>query len=155
MFDKKSDFSLNKANPDTIICPSVTGIHTRLVREDFSSEEEFLFWKQLSDSDYKNTEKSGRNFYDHCVSLSEALRSADTSVEDAFVAPIQEADWKAQQVARVEKIKKILTKKQYRRLWMFYVDGKTVKEIASLENVTPRAINLSLAHAIKMIVNKL
>ena len=140
MFDKKSDFSLNKANPDTIVCPSVTGIHTQLVREDFSSEEEFLFWKQLSDSDYKNTEKSGRSFYDHCISLNEAQRSVDTSVEDALVAPILEADRKEQQIAMVQKIREILTEAQYRRLWLHLVDGLSIEQIAQQEGIAHQTV---------------
>jgi len=65
MFDKHSDFALNKFDKDAIVCPSVTGVHTRLTREAFSSEEEFLYWKQLSDGDYKDTEAAGRDFYNN------------------------------------------------------------------------------------------
>ena len=45
MFDTKSDFALNKFDQDAIVCRSVTGVHIRLTREDFASEEEFLRWK--------------------------------------------------------------------------------------------------------------
>ena len=45
MFDTKSDFALNKFDKDAIVCPSATGVHIRLTREDFASEEEFLRWK--------------------------------------------------------------------------------------------------------------
>ncbi len=41
MFDVKSDFALNKAREDTIVYKSVTGVHTELKQEDFSSSEEF------------------------------------------------------------------------------------------------------------------
>ena len=44
MFDPKSDYALNKKDKDAIVCPSVTGVHIRLVREDFASEKEFLYW---------------------------------------------------------------------------------------------------------------
>ena len=41
MFDKKSDYALNKQDQDSIIYISVNG-RIRLTRADFSSEEEFL-----------------------------------------------------------------------------------------------------------------
>lgn len=44
MFDKKSEYALNKYDQDSIIYISVSG-RIRLTRADFSSEEEFLKWK--------------------------------------------------------------------------------------------------------------
>ena len=41
MFDRNSDYALNKKDPDAIVCKSATGIHIRLTRLDFSSQEEF------------------------------------------------------------------------------------------------------------------
>ena len=69
MFDAKSDFALNKLDRDAIVCRSVTGVHIRLTREDFASEEEFLRWKVWSDGDYYDTEKDGRGFYDYGLPL--------------------------------------------------------------------------------------
>ena len=43
MLDPKSDYALNKVDKEAIVCPSATGVHTRLTREDFASEEEFLY----------------------------------------------------------------------------------------------------------------
>ena len=51
MFNTQSDYALNKLDKEAIVCPSATGVHIRLTREDFASEEEFLYWKELSDSD--------------------------------------------------------------------------------------------------------
>ena len=64
MFDKRSDYALNKLDKEAIVYPSVTGVHIRLTREDFASEEEFLYWKKLSDGDYKDIESTGRGYYD-------------------------------------------------------------------------------------------
>ena len=50
MFDKKSEYALNKYDQDSIIYISVSG-RIRLTRADFASEEEFLRWKQWSDED--------------------------------------------------------------------------------------------------------
>ena len=41
MFDRNSDYALNKKDPDAIVCKSSTGVHIRLTRLDFSSQEEF------------------------------------------------------------------------------------------------------------------
>lgn len=41
MFDRRSDYVLNKQDPDSIVCKSSTGVHIRLTRLDFSSPEEF------------------------------------------------------------------------------------------------------------------
>ena len=66
MFDKKSEYTLNKYNQDSIIYISVSG-RIRLTRADFPSEEEFLKWKTWSDADYHETEKKGRSFNDNRV----------------------------------------------------------------------------------------
>ena len=39
MFNPKSEYALNKLDQDAIVCPSATGIHIRLTREDFDTEE--------------------------------------------------------------------------------------------------------------------
>ena len=43
------------------------------IRDSFSSEEEFLRWKQWSDEDYYETERQGRGYYDNGVSLDENI----------------------------------------------------------------------------------
>lgn len=60
MFDTKSDFALNKLDREAIVCKSATGVHIRLTREDFASDEEFESWKKWSDGDYKKTESEER-----------------------------------------------------------------------------------------------
>ena len=57
MFDKKSEYALNKYDQDSIIYISVSG-RIRLTRADFSSEEEFLKWKAWSDADYHETKRT-------------------------------------------------------------------------------------------------
>ena len=85
MFDTHSDYALNKADKNAIVCPSVTGEHIRLTREDFSSEEEFLYWKDWSDNDLHKIENDGQ--YDSvihrfplrrmcCLNISRKLRKS-------------------------------------------------------------------------------
>ena len=140
MFDKKSEYALNKHDQDSIIYISVSG-RIRLTRADFSSEEEFLKWKTWSDADYHETEKKGRSFNDNRVALDDYLDvvGAVQSAEDEFFSELLKADVQA---------------KQYRRIWLYYAERKSVTEIARLEGVTKASVSLSLARAIKKISKK-
>ena len=140
MFDMKSEYALNKYDQDSIIYISVSG-RIRLTRADFSSEEEFLKWKTWSDADYHETEKKGRSFNDNRVALDDYLDvvGAVQSAEDEFFSELLKADVQA---------------KQYRRIWLYYAERKSVTEIARLEGVTKASVSLSLARAIKKISKK-
>ena len=157
MFDKKSEYALNKHDQDSIIYISVSG-RIRLTRADFSSEEEFLKWKAWSDADYHQTEKEGRSFNDNRVALDDYLDvvGAVQSAEDEFFSELLKADVQAEEKALREKrlaaLKAILNAKQYRRIWMYYAERKS--EIARLEGVTKASVSLSLARAIKKISKK-
>lgn len=154
MFDKKSEYALNKHDQDSIIYISVSG-HIRLTRADFSNEEEFLKWKAWSDEDYHEREKSGRSFNDNRVDLNECLDVIGTvqSAEDEFFSKLIEADIQAVKKAlteqRLDTLRSILNAKQYRRIWLYYAERKSVTEIARLEGVTKASVSLSLARAIK------
>ena len=104
MFDKKSEYALNKYDQDSIIYISVSG-RIRLTRADFSSEEEFLKWKAWSDADYHQTEKEGRSFNDNRVALDDYLDvvGAVRSAEDEFFSELLKADVQAEEKALREK----------------------------------------------------
>ena len=57
MYNKKSDYAINKRNPDAIIYTDAEKNEIKLTRDDFASEEEFLHWKAWSDAEYKQAEK--------------------------------------------------------------------------------------------------
>lgn len=161
MFDVNSDFALNKARKDAIVCKSVTGVHIELKQEDFSSKDEFLWWKKWSDKDYQEIETAGRNDND-CCSLNTALGGTGLSAEDELVAAQDKADADmaqrktAQEMQdKVAALREILTKTQFRRLWMYYVDGLTEAEIAAHEKVSQQRVSMSLRLAKREIVNKL
>ena len=129
MFDKKSEYALNKHDQDSIIYISVSG-HIRLTRADFSSEEEFLKWKAWSDEDYHEREKSGRSFNDNRVALNECLDVVGQSSPQKmnFSRSFIEADVQAVKKALTERrlaaLRSILNAKQYRRIWMYCAEGK-------------------------------
>ena len=158
MFDKKSDYALNKRAKDSIVYISVTGT-VQLNREDFPSEAEFLKWKCWSDGDYCTTEKAGRSFYDNCIPLDDRLDvvGAVLSVEDALYLALEEAEAQAKRArwcAEVMvQIRGLLTEKQFRRVWMLHVEGMTVTEIAKAEDVSKATISKSISSAEKIIRN--
>lgn len=157
MFDAKSDFALNKFDRDAIVCRSVTGVHIRLTRQDFASEEEFLRWKLWSDGDYYDTEKDGRGFYDNGIPLDPRVDKlgAVPSIEANILAALDAAEASAEQARRttalIEQLKSCLTKTQYCRLWMLYVRKMNVTAIARAEGISKASASRSISAALKNI----
>ena len=153
MFNKKSEYAQNKREKDSIIYISVNG-RIRLTRADFSSEEEFLRWKQWSDEDYYETERQGRGYYDNGVSLDENISAAGAveSAEDTYfrelLADEIEAARKALCQERIAKVKALLTARQYRRIWMYLAEGKSITEIARDEGLSKASVSRSIAAAL-------
>ena len=151
MFDAKNDYSLNKSDPDAIVCRSADGIHIRLTREDFASEEEFSRWKNWSDNDYHTMVKTGRGYDDNCISLIEATDAQLPSAEEVMLTPMLKAENDKRRAALLEMVKSNLTSKQYRRLRMYYLQGMTEAEIARQEGVGQPRICKSLSTGRKIV----
>ena len=150
MLDTHSDYALNKADKNAVVCPSVTGEHIRLTREDFSSEEEFLYWKGWSDANYHKIENDGQ--YDsRCLSLDTQRDMPVPSAEDAVLAPYIAAEKAEKQRRLIELFKTRLTAKQYRRMCLYYLEGMTEAEIAALEGVGQRRISTSVTTGTKIV----
>lgn len=150
MFDTRSVYALNKLDQDAIIYPSVTGEDIRLTREDFPSEEDFLYWKKKSDANYHKTENDGQND-SRCLSLDTQRDTPAPSAEDVALAPYIEAEQRARRRRMLEQIRANLTARQYRRLCLYYLEGKTQEEIAALEGVTQQRISKSLISGTKTV----
>ena len=152
MFDKKSDFALNKREKDAIIYISTTGI-VYLTRADFSSETEFLKWKNWSDGDYRACEQTGRGFYDNTIPIDESLDviGAVLSVEDELFGGLNKSEYDRLCAALIVQVKSCLTNRQYRRLWLFHVEGLSMSTIAAAEGVTEQSISESILAAKKNI----
>ena len=142
MFDPKSDYALNKMAPDAIVYKDAAGDMTRLTQADFPSLEEFQRWKAWSDENYHDTEKASHIYYNHTRSLhglSEqaiAVQSPEDTVMEA------EDQRERQELCRMllEGLDSCLTPVQRRRLWLYCVDGLTVRQIAEAENVKHQSI---------------
>ena len=152
MFDTRSVYALNKLDKDAIVYPSVTGEDIRLTREDFSSEEEFLYWKKKSDANYHKTENDGQND-SRCLSLDTQRDTPAPSAEDVVLEHIATAEKMLARAALINRIRCVLSKKQYRRLCLRYIGNLDVERIADMEGVTPQAIYACLSSAEETIVN--
>ena len=150
MLDTHSDYALNKMDKKAIVCPCVSGEPIRLTCEDFSSEEEFAYWKAWSDDDYRKIENDGQ--YDsRCLSLDTQRDTPAPSAEDVVLEPYIIAEKAEQRQLMLDRFKTLLTEKQYRRMCFYYLDGKTEAEIAVLEGVVQRRVSTSITTGTKIV----
>ena len=150
MFNKRCDFALNRKDKAAIVCQSVTGGHIRLTREDFSNEEEFNYWKAWSDEDYHKIQLAGRND-DDCLFFEEARDAFSPSAEDVLLAPVMAEEAQKRKEEFFRNIRHELTETQYRRLCLYYLDGKGEAEIAKLEGVNQSSISRSISSGTKLV----
>lgn len=145
MFDRKSNYSINKQDPDAIVYPA-QGEHIRLTREDFDTEADFLKWKAWSDADYHSEERREHihaNHTDPMDKLSVETGSAP-SPEIIIEQRMERAEHDRATVELVVRVKGQLTDKQFRRLWLNAVDGLTEATIAEMEGKTQQGISKSI-----------
>ena len=149
MYNKKSDYALNKKDKEAIVSRNAAGEYIKLTKEEFASEEEFAHWKEWSDDDYRqeyNAEQSYKRLKNKLQKQAEN-RAAYLSVEQFLLNDLADEERKA----LVNKIKSVLTETQFRRLWLYYAEGKTEQQIADIEKVGQRRISTSINVAKKKI----
>ncbi len=151
MFDPKSDYALNKMDPEAIVYIDSTGTLVRLTQEDFSSVEEFQRWKVWSDESYHMAEKKGEIFYYHTVSLAAMTEQVNVaqSPEEVLVDFQEKQERKNLRHLLMVGMDSCLTPIQRRRLWLSCVDGLTVRQISQIENVTFKNVAKSIVAAKK------
>lgn len=148
MFDRKSDYALNKKDPDAIVFKTAAGAYIRLHREDFSSAEEFLRWKDWSDEDYRVVDIRNNAYTKLTVSLERIPEQIGTlSPEQLLIEQYDQLD--REQFCRLllEGINTCLSETQRRRLLKYYFEDKTQEEIADSEGVAYQNIAESLWRA--------
>ena len=149
MVNKNSIYALNKKDPDAIVYPSANGKLIRVTREDFPSEEEFLAFKKWSDENFHEEEKLDHREANHVLSaddLSEAalaVPAADVLMERQH----ERAEKRRIASNMVVKLKDKLTDTQFRRLWMYHVDGLTIDEIGEIEGISHQNVSKSILAA--------
>ena len=150
MYDKKSSYALNKKDPDAIVYTDADRRIIRLTRADFDTEADFLRWKAWSNENYHNQEKGDHAEDKHTTPLDETAGAADgpeVIIERRIEKQAQER-YSAETVIRV---RGQLTEKQFRRLWLRYVDGLDVEDIARQEGKVHSSISESISEAKKKI----
>lgn len=153
MFKKDSLYSINKKNPDAVVYKFANGEQSFVTRADFSTEEEFLAFKAWSDEDLHTEDKRDVLAGIRQVSIDD-ISEAAISVPPADVVmeyQHQRAVQRRKASEMVVQLKDKLTDTQFRRLWMYHVEGKTEEEIAEIEGVAQQQISKAIIAAEKKI----
>ena len=155
MFESKNLYVLNKKDANAIVYEDADGCIIRLTRDMFATQEEFDQWKSWSDEDY-HTEELGRHIMsNHTISLeglSEEAAATATSPEDDFFSSISEEERKEMCRLLMTGLDACLTEVQRHRLWLYYVDGLSLRDISLRDGSAPINIRKSILAAKKKIL---
>ena len=143
MHDRKSLYSRNKRNSRAILCPDA-------FEQDQPLTPELRFWKTWSDEDYHNWELADHIYSDHTSPLTE-YSAAEPSPEDMILTRLDRRGSVMFAQSSLQKIRGIVTEKQYRRIRM-YCEGMTYREIAAKEGVSFQNICKSIMAGKKKIL---
>ena len=149
----KDIYTMNHRDPDAIVYLDSDGRVIRLTREDFSSEEEFRHWKEWSDQQYLRELQKEKGYWDRKVTIKESDQRQDALV-DSETRLLEREERMVQKKAALivtRNIRKLLTKTQYRRLWLYGALSMTEEEIGQQENVSHQAVSKSLWSAMRRI----
>ena len=150
---KKSDYALNKEAPDAIVYQDAYDNIEPLTSEQFTSEEEFLRWKKWSDENYHEQEKRDNIADKHTVPLSDVSEAKATA--SSHEEQVAEAEAEAERLEELKillhEVQDLISDKQFRRLWMWRVDGMTEEEIAQVEGIRQQNVSKSIQAALKTI----
>lgn len=104
---------------------------------DFASAEEFYKWKMLLENE-----------------------KATISLSNKYIAVMKDLEWLSdaesngdEDIERAERImglaKRVLTERQYRRLYSYVIEGKTLMEIGAIEGISHQNVCKSITAAKK------
>ena len=151
MPDRRSIYALNKKDHEAIVYTDADKHIIRLTRADFDTETDFLRWKTWSDGDYHDEEKGDHVEDNHTVCLAEWAGVVD-GPEVIIERRIEEQAKERYIAETVIRVRGQLTEKQFRRLWLRYVDGLDVKTIAQQEGKVHSSISESISAARKKVL---
>lgn len=153
MYNKKSVYALNKHDAEAIVYPSAEGETVRLTRQDFNSDAEFMFWKKWSDQDYHAEDNADVREARHTIPI-DLIPDRMLSVpgmEQQMLLSLDRFERGKLCAEAIRMIRQIVTELQYRRMWLYYVEGMTQQEIAAHESVGQQRVSVSLTAAKKRI----
>ena len=145
MYDKNSDYALNKRSRNSIVCKSVTGEHIHICREDFATDAEFEQWKAWSDADYHAAERHDRAYNDRKRALSQCFELTAEGGEAQFFAVLE----RCEDAERVRQLRCRLTNRQFARLYKRFGLGMSVTAIAAEEGVSKAAVIASIRSSLE------
>ena len=140
MFDKNTDYAINKRDDNAIVYRSADGHIITLTSSDFATEHEFRRLKEWSDADYHRSEKAEHRRADHEIS-NETGPSDQPDPEELISQRIL-----------LHHALRTLSKVQYIR-FMLYMKGFTISEIARTEGVSWQAVSKSCSAARKRLAD--
>ncbi len=156
MFKKDSLYSINKKNPDAVVYKFANGEQSLVTRADFATEEEFLAFKKWSDEDLHIEDKRDVLAGIRQVSIDDVSEAAIAvpAVDVVMERQHQRAEQRRKASDMVVQLKDKLTETQFRRLWMYEVEGKTLAQIAQHDGVAILSVYESIESAKKKILKK-
>ena len=147
MYNKRSDYTINKRDREAIVFASTTGEVIRPTRKDFATDAEFEQWKKWSDEDYHAAERRDRAYDDHKHALSPHTDPAAESGEAQFFAALK----RCEDTERLQYLSSRLTKRQFMRLYKRFGLGMSVTDIATEDGVSKAAVMASLRSALDVL----
>ena len=147
MIFRQTDYDKNRRDPDAIVYTFSCGTILRLTRNDFANEEEFHFWKQVSDKTYQEQAPADREWSERTAEWSDNSSGAVTSPEVCFFEKLRQAELHAELTAKLKKLSQQLTAAQLRRYYLHVAVGMSQRKIAKLEGVSPVAVSKSIRKA--------
>ena len=149
MFDKKNDYALNKADRNAIVYQDAFGTLIRITPEQLPSIKEFRKWKNWSTMKAHTTEKKEHIHRNHTISMTdlEVILLGEDGIDISYEAKETIHENQVEAIKMVQRIKTILTEKQFRRLWLYTVEGMTLAEIAKSECATIASVQESIVRA--------
>lgn len=154
MFNTASDYAINKKNPNAIVYVDVKGNTTILTKKDFATEEDFCYWKKLSDEDYHLLDIHEHKIAKRSVSLY-ALAPEYVVVDSQEVFHLNQIDKQEHEkfLCLLEKgLNECITPKQKTRIWKHYAEQKTLLEIAEEECIAVQSVFDSIQGAQKKLL---
>lgn len=156
MFDKNSNSYKNRRNSKAIVCPSQVG-KDHLIQADDLPDHAFSYWKEWSDQDYRATDR-GTYLHDAVKEKLTRLQDADGRYPSYVPSPeallLEQEELSEQELLRRQRtaeqlvfLKTTVTEKQFRYLWLHYVDGLTFQQIGALEGCSPQNVHQSIRSA--------
>ena len=154
MFNKKSEHALNKKDSAAIVYTDAYGNIIRLTEDDFDSVKEFRKWKNWANMKNHSEEKKEHIHRNHTISLSliEGAIGTESNMERRIIHSDERDDQIRQSAVLIKRMKGCLSKKQYRRLWLYHVERMDTYQIAAIEGITHQSVSESIQSARKKII---